>query len=1783
MARINTRASSAAKPEDENVRQLDQARNQNDLKLKSKFERIFRKYGHNFEGVGDEIDIHSGEIVVDNGHLQNMRDEADPGRSASSRFVRTFQEKLEHEDEGEEDESGSGEEEDESEGSSGSDDGDINGDDNESNDSQSVIEPFRALTRPPPRLAQLLVGGSKSVDENDDQTSQDQDPSLDDDDESGTSTPVGLLGQIPALQESMSALTGRSRRSAMDEDTIKVLGTTIANQLAQLMAGPSKPSKKRKRPSQPKSRTIDPVWDYPDINPHNTRHKRKRSSHAVIPPPISSPPAASPGQRSLWAPEGVRQSKRFKESATPSLRRLRSSIIPSSAVKGSDLTRCMNCSLTNSTEWQAGPDGEDLCASCGKYYEHHGRMKPFDSPTPSVEERDSSDEPVPEMSIGQPLMTQALVSDTHSIVEEHSTTDEDSMIEEHFTTNEQAMMQEPSWKVKHSTMEPHTRPEIPRPNQYPSMTSLAENAPPETTQARPALHHVSPTPSEQGVSTYSTEVRPDLDDSPDGFFITEMETPETYPANTSRQMMSVAPKNSYSVEEDALIIKLKEQYGLPWHVIVLQLPQRTLFSVQNRYTRALHNADGPGRDLYNTQRQEQEVTDAALSQLLPPGEEGLWTQEQDELLLELREAKELEWVEIARILSGHSAQAAQTQYEKLVEDAKQKQEEKALNAPKAWSADEDAHIVRLKEIEGLAWHHVAAKMGNRSMQSIQKRYSRRLAPEKRIRALGDVTMGTMEELILEADPELAVKIAPGWKKEPPFALAEDDLIRRLVTEAGIPQWAEVAANLPGRSVRSVYMRYMTIIEDEEKDAPPEAPQSEPSQPEVAAPTIIAKDYNWKAYTPRQVSITRRTDAPPHSSDHEGIFSALRGTPPAGAERSAPASPIEFSESEDNIIMQLKASHNASWEEISLRLPGRSVGAIAQRFSELLHAMSMVRKSSGSAPTAQIPSSSRDVVPHAASTNTKSISRRYTAKEDELIARCRAENLSWEKMAPYFNNRTPSSLSERWHCKLRPQPRKSLPAPTNAQSGLLRTALDNSRRRSDAHPASISSLFQSRSSIGEGNAEDPITFEDDVEMAAASEQLFEEFRSSVVQKPASVSQIDPQLLEMDRVASDKSKFERLMLAAHRFAAEQSNPRIVQQISQVYHSNAGDARLHQLLELTNHDGSHTSSELECAFEAFDNAHGRAAGVERGIATSTPTVSQTTSTSVRDKGKSRASEPKANMRSLPAPNPAQLSRTRFVPAKRQSHAPEVRGSPQTVACSSKVSREPNESSAQHVQGYVQTPAAPKTRHPTVSPPHAASNEINSKPVATSLPAGKATVTVTKQVPAKPVPQDNVVTNPTSINPRQHRNTSIPEQSLSNPPRPSHSYADLIRSALDATRLKAMEHKAICTWVERSFEYYQTASPTWKSNILKELHRNGDFEQCGNGPARLWRVVSAAEREIPQPTHAGSDVVRLGGAVPNPRRIQADPDDDYTVPGTDQEAYEDADDDEEDSITVKPPPKKRSRPRGKRTTDSKDDVDEYTPAKGRLQIPAVQRIPTRSRLRSVTKPVEARNASSRTRAPDVALTLEIADSDGGDDVSSSPVQKSSQQTVSSGKKVRFVEAVEVKGPARTSAADVTPFPKKSAHATVGSDTREPEGSSSSPSKVAIGSSASTSNRSVEEIVPSSSQVFMKPSTSSNKSSQPKASSAPVPVSTPFPRSKGRLSQLRRESTSAVVAAPETPKTNWPRRHSTPTAIFSHRSSPALGRDVMHDRFGFGRKRVVETPVRELMKRKDVEEDELA
>lgn len=60
---------------------VQEARAQNDLRLKSVFESIFEKYGKDFSDVGDEIDLQTGEIIVNNGHLSGLQGEDDIGQN----------------------------------------------------------------------------------------------------------------------------------------------------------------------------------------------------------------------------------------------------------------------------------------------------------------------------------------------------------------------------------------------------------------------------------------------------------------------------------------------------------------------------------------------------------------------------------------------------------------------------------------------------------------------------------------------------------------------------------------------------------------------------------------------------------------------------------------------------------------------------------------------------------------------------------------------------------------------------------------------------------------------------------------------------------------------------------------------------------------------------------------------------------------------------------------------------------------------------------------------------------------------------------------------------------------------------------------------------------------------------------------------------------------------------------------------------------------------------------------------------------------------------------------------------------------------------------------------------------------------------------------------------------------------------------------------------------------------------------------------------------------------
>ena len=86
--RANSPANEIEESEEDAITNFDRDRHLNKLRLKSTFEDIFTKYEFDFSNVGDEIDLETGEVIVNNGHLSNMHDEHDVGRAVADQCLR---------------------------------------------------------------------------------------------------------------------------------------------------------------------------------------------------------------------------------------------------------------------------------------------------------------------------------------------------------------------------------------------------------------------------------------------------------------------------------------------------------------------------------------------------------------------------------------------------------------------------------------------------------------------------------------------------------------------------------------------------------------------------------------------------------------------------------------------------------------------------------------------------------------------------------------------------------------------------------------------------------------------------------------------------------------------------------------------------------------------------------------------------------------------------------------------------------------------------------------------------------------------------------------------------------------------------------------------------------------------------------------------------------------------------------------------------------------------------------------------------------------------------------------------------------------------------------------------------------------------------------------------------------------------------------------------------------------------------------------------------------------
>jgi hypothetical protein len=248
---------------------LQQRRARLDYKLKSTFEAIFEKYGQDFEGVGDEIDLETGDIVVNNGHLLEMQDERDAGNTSRRNLLRDYTE--------------------------------------EPDDTDDI---------PTSSLEETEVLDDEDDDEEDEVLSEDEEMMEDDLILRGFAKANRFVQASPELGPSRIAVPPQRdpRPAALTRPTVR--GNALPSRtdiLAQF--GPQLGPQIVDFVSQhhvPNDTHIEPAWRIPEL-PSFVPTKRPTIKRATLAPEIERSPSPE-ASRSVWAPAGTRGPRKSKGS-----------------------------------------------------------------------------------------------------------------------------------------------------------------------------------------------------------------------------------------------------------------------------------------------------------------------------------------------------------------------------------------------------------------------------------------------------------------------------------------------------------------------------------------------------------------------------------------------------------------------------------------------------------------------------------------------------------------------------------------------------------------------------------------------------------------------------------------------------------------------------------------------------------------------------------------------------------------------------------------------------------------------------------------------------------------------------------------------------------------------------------------------------------------------------------------------------------------------------------------------------------------------------------------------------------------------------------------------------------------------------------------------------------------------------------------------------------------------------------------------------------------------------
>lgn len=272
----------------------------------------------------------------------------------------------------------------------------------------------------------------------------------------------------------------------------------------------------------------------------------------------------------------------------------------------------------------------------------------------------------------------------------------------------------------------------------------------------------------------------------------------------------------YSSSEDEVLLRLRDIEKLDWRDILPYMPGRTIGSISGHYSElkaksrkgtkgAFSRAPATAVSVPQATAPQEHIPKAVVTPLSKPAP---YSPEEDQLLVKLRGTDNLEWNDILSYfpdrtmgsISGHYGQIkARPEKEGQTSPVGMHSTVHGNNHGVPYSAEEDALLKKLKEVDGLSWEDIIPHFSGRTRGSLQVRYSSKLKSASKI--------GHPSPKL----QQLAAHNKINATQRGPYSADEDALILKLRNE-GL-NWDQMIPHFSGRTAGALAVRYSSKLKD----------------------------------------------------------------------------------------------------------------------------------------------------------------------------------------------------------------------------------------------------------------------------------------------------------------------------------------------------------------------------------------------------------------------------------------------------------------------------------------------------------------------------------------------------------------------------------------------------------------------------------------------------------------------------------------------------------------------------------------------------------------------------------------------------------------------------------------------------------------------------------------------------------------------------------------------------------------------------------------------------------